>query len=311
MRTAFYHPSALPPRDWLFFAALLWERIHVSDLVGSALRDHPEYVAATPDAAMLLRLISETSICTSAPPLLAQDLPSDQEQAWTAYLSGANQPLAAFLSQEELPPERRTILSAEQLVALATLMDQVVLHDRFTAVFPSVDFFFADNHAFITSAHSRQHLLLQGVEAPIPRVPNHVSIAQLEAFRAETALQRQRCRDAMATELARFETIGTEQDFVAAVRQVGDVLREQLELLEARCRQHKVNVMKKAFGVTLAAPAALQVIASALAVPLFQPAAIVSVLSLAAADYLAARERHQAELRSAPWAYLMSLKRLR
>ena len=310
MRTAFYHPSALPPRDWLFLAALLWERIHISDGIGYVLHNHPEYVAANADAAMLLHLITESSICTTAPPVPAQDLPTDQEQDWNTYLHRVNQGLSHILSQEELPPEKRTVLSPEQLVMFGTLMNQVLLNDRFAKVFPNVDFFFADHRSFVTGAHSRQHLLLHSMEAFVPQVPTQVSIAQIESFRSETAIQRQRCRDLMAGELASFETITTESDFVAALGRVTDVMREELEMLEARCRQHRVDIVKKVFGLTLAAPAAIQVLASALSVPFLQPAAMLSALSLAAADYLAAREKHQAELRSAPWAYLMNLRKL-
>ena len=189
-------------------------------------------------------------------------------------------------------------------------MNQLLLHRRFTAFFPNVDFFFADDRSFVTGTHSPEHLLLRGVEAVVPTAPSEVSMAQFESFRADTAVQRQRCRDLMASELRRFQTIATEAEFLAALRHITELLREQLALLEIRCRQHKVDVIKKVFGLTLAAPAALQVMSSVLAVPFLQPAAVLSVLSIAAADYLAARERHNAELRTAPWAYLLSLKDL-
>lgn len=310
MRTAFYHPCALPPRDWLVFAALLWDRIHVSDLVGQMLRDRPEYVASNADAALLLRLITETTVCATDPPAPAQELPTELAQAWNAHLQRAIQGFEAILSQEEIPPEKRTIPSPDQLLDIGTAMNQVVLHDRFTEVFPTVDFFFADQHSFVAGTHSTQQLLVRAVEGLVPRLPSGLSIAQLESFRAETALQRQRCHDLMVAELARFEVVATEAEYLDALRRVTDVLREQSEVLEARCQQHKVDTVKKLFGVTLAAPAALQLVTALLGVPFLQPAAILSVLSIAGADYLAARERHQAELRSAPWAYLLNLKRL-
>lgn len=92
--------------------------------------------------------------------------------------------------------------------------------------------------------------------------------------------------------------------------QLSGVLEEQLHLLEARFTVHKVETATKVFGLTLAAPAALQVLSSALSVPVFQPAAVISALALTAAEYLAARESRRAERDAAPWAYLLDLKGL-
>jgi len=308
VRTAFYHPSAVPPRDWLFFAALLWERIQVNDLLRHALSANPDYVASNPDAAMLLHLLRETSICTTDPPVVAQNLPEKEERPWIDYLEDANRALEKLLSQEELPPERRVVPSTEQLIRLSTLSNQMLLHDRFATVFANVDFFFAHGRSFVNDMPPTQHLLIRAVEAVVPLAPSQLSVAQLEEFRADTALQRQRCRELMTSELRRFEGVATEAEFVASLNHITEFLREQLALLEIRCRQYKVDVAKKVFGLTFAAPAALQVMGSVLAVPFLQPAAILATLSIAAADYLAAREKHHAELRSAPWAYLLSLK---
>lgn len=310
-RAAFYHPSALPPRDWLFLAALLWERIHISNVIGDVLHNHPEYVAANADAAMLLRLITESSICATSPPAPTQNLSKDQDREWQVYLNEVCQVLERFISEEDVPPERRTVASPEDLIKFSTLGNQVMLNERFAIAFPNIDYFFADHRSFVTGTHSSQHLLLHSVEAFVPQVPTQLSIGQLESFRADTALQRQRCRELMARELASFGTITAESDFVAALRRITDVMREQVELLKARCQQHRVDTVKRVFGLTLAAPATLQVMASALDVPFLQPAAVLAALSLAAADYLAAREKYQSELRSAPWAYLMSLRKLR
>jgi len=310
MRTAFYHPSAVPPRQWLSLAALFWERIHLSELVVQVLRDHPEYVAANADAAVLFAFITETDICTWQPPAAVGVLPPGEGDEWDDYLLNATRSLENMLLQEDIPVTERKVPSVPDLIRVATLMNQMLLHERFAAVFPGIDFFFADRAAFVGTC-PRQNMLMRSVEAFVPRLPSTLSVARITAFRADTTLQRQRFREALEVELARFEMVSAESDFVLALRRVTDVLQEQLELLQVRCRQHRVEIVKRTFGLTLAAPAVLQVLGSALAVPFLQPAAIAAVLSLAAADYLAARERHQVDLRSAPWAYLMSLRSLR
>jgi hypothetical protein len=117
MRSAFYHPCAVPPRDWLLFAALLWERIQVSDFVRRALCDRPEYVASNADAAMLLRLMTETNICTTEMPATAQEgLSAAQEQAWTDYLRNASRGMEFIISMKDIPEAQRVRPSTEQLV---------------------------------------------------------------------------------------------------------------------------------------------------------------------------------------------------
>src|SRR5205807_9900163 len=110
-----------------------------------------------------------------------------------------------------------------------------------------VDFVCAEQEAFIDSSHSRNELFLSSVEAFVPSLTSEMSVSRLVAFRADTALQRQRFRHVLEVEISRFEIITSESDFVAALRDVKEILREQLALLEVRCRQHRLEIVKQTF----------------------------------------------------------------
>ena len=312
MRTAFYYPSAVPPREWLIRAALLWDHIYVSKSALSFFREFPRYAARNADVAMFVRIASEPGICATTPPLARDEPPSSQLTGYMAHTHKLKKGLEAmapgFASGRRSTAKQKTA-SLTAIVDVSTAWNQVLLNRQFTAVFPDMDFFFADHRSFVSATDSQQRLFLASIQGIVPIASPRISIAQLKSFRADTAAQRRRYRELLESEISRFGRISSETEFVLALDQVKDVLREQLTMLEARCRQHKIDVVKRAFGLTLAAPALLQVLGSFLTVPVLQPAAAIAALSLVAADYLAAREKRDADLRAAPWAYLLSLKR--
>lgn len=216
MRRALYQSSAIPPRAWLIWAALIWERVQLSNGLPDTLRKFPEYTASDPDANLLLQLTAETDVCAyDSPGTDEARLSSEEQLDWSAHCRQTTAALEEFIANEpeEVSKGKRYSVTAEQMLSLHTVMGKVLFPPQFRAAFPHVDLFCEDRSSVVTSDLSKSALVMTAVEAVVPVAPSSISMSQLQSFRAATALHRSRFSDLIASELRDFDDIATEGAF--------------------------------------------------------------------------------------------------
>lgn len=316
MRRAYYYDSVIPPKDWLIYASLLWDKIWVGQAVNQLSESYANEMLLDNDASLLYELMTKTDILDSSIPAKDTSLLSDEEEAsFDEYLINASSQLESMLDgsrPEFMPPPGKKFdpPTYDQMIQLSTLMNQCLTPSWAQNAFHELDYFFVNASEFQKCHSLNANVLLTSIEAVVPEKPESMDLSKLTEFRERTQLQRLKFRQEVDKLSDDLFACSTEAELRVKVKLCGEYIREQLNTLEVNYRAYKIDAIKKTMGITFTAPALLGALSSVLHVPFYMPAAIVSAISLSIAEILLAIEKGKAEVAKSPWGYLSNIKKL-
>lgn len=316
MRKAYYYGTPVPPKDWLVYASLLWDKVWVGPELQWLSETFEKDMLLDNDSRFAYQLFTQSDILDVSLPVYEIKLLSEEEKYrfnhFYEKLSKFNQAVIDGTYPGVLPPpgEKFPPPTYEQMLQLASLFTQSLTPSWASKAFHELDYFFAHKSDFQEYHSLNANILQASIEAILPTNPNDVSTAQLIDFREATKLQRLKFRKEAEKLVNDLFACSTEDDLQRTTRLCEEYILEQINILEINYRSYKIEALKKVLGVTFAAPALLAALSSALHIPFYMPAAIISTISLASAEILLTVEKGKSEIMKSPWAYLRSLKKL-
>lgn len=310
MRKAYYYGSAVPPKDWLVYASLLWDKIWVGQNVKFLSETRADQMRSNSDGRFLQELLTKTTIIDVSDPVVDADaLSEDEGERFHKYYEHANAVLEAMLAQ----PARDTPFDPptyEEMVKVASLMNQAATPPWAQNAFRDLDYFFDSSHNFQECHSLNTTVLLTTIEAIIPKEPESIEMDKLIEFRENSHLQRLKFREEVDKLFEGLFESSTDEDLQRKVKLCEEYILEQLNILELNYRAYKIDAVKKAMGITFTGPALVGALSSLLHVPFYMPAAIVSAIAISTAEILLAIEKGKSEISKSPWGYLRTMKKL-
>jgi len=310
VRHAYYYDDIVPPREWLVQASLLWERVWCGCLP-SFIANFSGLMQADQDGQFLHELFVRTDIIATGPPAFDDSLLPDDLRARHGRMTQQLSKALDYIIEgvpfeiEYLEPGRESVSidpipkrpvgppTFHDVRRMSTLFNNGIAPAWVDKGFPDLDFFFGDQRAAIRPSSAKANVLVRSIEAVLPVNVGDITLSQLIDFRETTRLRRLQFGRAADDLLNDVIDCSTEHDLQRAVRLCEEYIREQLSLLDVAYAACKMEAARRVMGVTFTAPALVAALSSAVHVPFYLPAAIVSSLSLASAEVLLALEKRR------------------
>lgn len=339
MRKAFHAENLVPDKKWLIYTSLIWDKVVLEpfDLMMNiypAIVDFPEWKDSIEFA---FNMIDKTDIVDYELPKPKFELLSDKEmELWvktstqgfeeisivSTKLRGKANSIGALLDKYcckikenkkiESSISENMINMLEAMISMKSKMLDSVAKVHFPSqiqhAFPDMDFFYNSSDVFSNNTSSR-NCLVKEVEAIVPINIETITISQIEDFRARYFLHRNKFRIEANKLLDSILECSTEKSLQKNLKLCEEALMEQINILQINFRKCMIDSTKQTLGITLGAPALVTAFSSLLNIPFYVPAAIISSLSISAAEILNAIEKNEMETSKSPWAYLWYLKK--
>ncbi len=148
------------------------------------------------------------------------------------------------------------------------------------------------------------------LQAYLPENLSNLEPQRVAEVRSELATQRLKYQKAIQLIVEEYASIASEGELGKLKEKIQDLAKERIEGTKKACRRGKLELVTKAFSVTLTPPAVATWAASALGVGMFAPAGIAAALSLFAAGRLLEWDRAKEERAKSPWSYIIDTKKM-
>jgi hypothetical protein len=175
----------------------------------------------------------------------------------------------------------------------------------------NADLFAEDSEAakhVVTFSHVAGETRTAVLEANLPVDLNTLSSAQIADFREGTIKDRFRFQRAVQSVLNDIQSVSSESDVERLKRIAFDLATERIEETKKVYQYALIQTGIKALGTSLAPPALLSWLASALHVGLFMPAAVASTIALFGVQMLIDRDKARTEAEKSGWAYILKIQ---
>lgn len=326
MRQAYYYDNVVPPKDWLIYAIMLWDKVWVGPHLKPLIEAYPSQRQEDKNVAFVTDLLTTTTFLDASNPTIDLSLLSEEERdRYEKMMAELNKCLDYFiegrpfqiiiegrrhLEIDPIPKKKLGPPKYGQMAIFSAMFTQCLTPSWVQKAFPGLDFFFYNERSFQKCHSLRTNVFVASIEAIIPKNPDSVTISQLVDFRERNQLQQRKFKIAADEIYNDILDCTTEEDLHHNVRLSEEFLREQLDMLELNYRKCKLDAAKKVMGITFTGPALLGALSAVLQIPFYAPAAIISAITLASADILFSIEKNRAEIRREPFGYLIEMKRL-
>src|ERR1051326_4646130 len=102
MRKAYYYDRGIPPKDWLIYASLVWDKVWLNPSALLLADSYAPEMLADSDGAFLYDLITKTTILDTSIPTTDRDLLSQEEnQRFTEFLNRGSHILQSVLDEPD------------------------------------------------------------------------------------------------------------------------------------------------------------------------------------------------------------------
>ena len=329
MTSVIVYPYIVPNFDWLKTAALLWDSVHrissefspadppevqelnsaipdflksdevTAELGGAALDVFEKWLRTHYDGLQRKGLVSETAdwmtvypdkfLDSSVELLCKYQVVRDPERPHWSDVSAEH--LLGNARQYRLPK----VIAVHYLSVIASILGQQEKADLF-----------AEERDFAeTAISSRSGVIGQIATTTLEAyLPEDVTIEKIVELRQRASVERLLYQTAIASIVDEVEKISSAGEIDRIARRAEDLAKKRIEETQRKYRQAKVGSVVKLLGVSLAPPGLATLIASALGLAVFAPAAVGAAICLAGAELLSNREKARTERDSTNWSYV-------
>lgn len=319
IRRVFYASPNAPPRDWLIYASLLWDKIWVgpafpTNLFHTLSRISRKSSKISERERLLLKNesfykdIASTDIFDRTETTIKlESLTKEERELYQATVDGT---IRRELKRLGATPYELSLLPGASEGILRFLSQ--TSPDKALEVFPDLDFFFDDKKSFGAVFPLTGNVIVRSIQAAVPLRPDSVTVPQIMEFREKHRSQRTKLRYEIEANKF-FNSIlscSTPQELKDQLKLCEEYICEQLDLLNATYRECEISVAKKIMGIAYSPPALVSALCSALHIPFYVPGVIISAMMLETAEILSLLQMQKAKIGRSPWGYLRELKKL-
>jgi hypothetical protein len=145
------------------------------------------------------------------------------------------------------------------------------------------------------------------IQAYMPRDLDKIELRQIAGFRNEASVQRMVYQKEIQKLVADFEGDASEGSVEKFQRNIVELARMRIEATQKAYRNAKIELVTKAFGISLTPPALMSAIGSFLGVGLFVPAGIAAAIAIFGVEAFLRMQKARAERAASPWSYVLNL----
>ena len=317
-RKVFYCSQYIPPRDWLVYASLLWDKIWAGPSFPQNMFDTLDRLSAKSSdlSHREERLIENRSFYVD---LATKTDIFDKNEAEVdeSKLSADEKVIFESLQDGSVHRERARLgATTSELARIPSGSEAIAVYlsqvspQKVPQVLRETDIFFPDIQLFRNSFSVPANSLVSAIEAIVPKKPETLTIPQIQDFREAYGTKRNEFRRHARLTIEDICQCSTEKEFHATLKKCEDIILRQLSELEGSYRDCKIDAFRRAMYISFAPPAFIQVLSSALDVGFYELPTAVAGGSFAVADVIQTLKKGRREISRSPWAYLMKLKDL-
>lgn len=342
MRKVFYYDEAVPPKEWLIIASLLWDKIWISPIIANILS--APHLFKTFEKSFIAEVFRKLDVFDFSDPLRDKDkqlaLLSDGEElehfkkaiaryvekyltnkqgSWADifelhkkadfYLKIGNRGMGLQL----LKKISRIVDSKYEWSKInreITSYNHAFFNSKFKEVYVDLDYFFEQEKTFQNYWPNTNKVFMYSVKSLLPIEPLRISSSQIRDFRQKTISERFRFKNESKNMLREILQATNEKDLRYSLQRFEDVLRSELDLLEKRYADCKIKSSFMSLSIIGGIPTSLHLLCQAVHVPIYDPATIIAGLSAAGASLISSINSYRAEINKSPWGFLLSLRKL-
>src|SRR6266581_7964435 len=121
MGKAYYYDSIIPPKDWLIYASLVWDKVWLNPSALLLTESYAPEMLVNSDGAFLYDLMTKTTILDTSIPATDRNLLSqDENQRFVEYLNRGSHILQSILDEPD-PVVKYDRPTYQQFVELLSL----------------------------------------------------------------------------------------------------------------------------------------------------------------------------------------------
>ncbi|MEJ7677206.1 MAG: hypothetical protein WKG06_04900 [Segetibacter sp.] len=149
------------------------------------------------------------------------------------------------------------------------------------------------------------------LQAYLPENFHSLDIQVINEFRTDFAAQRLKFEKEIQSVCKELGDVASEGELANVKERIVELAKDRVEEVKKTYRRSKIEMIVKAFGVSIAPPAILTSVASALSIGIFAPAAIVSAISILVATKLIELDKAKSDKDKSPWSYVLDSGKLK